>query len=286
MKKQIAIVGAGRLGRTLARALRLKGYRIGPVVTRSKKTAQAAVRFIGAGKALAKPGAELLASDIVIIGTPDDRIVPTTKALAKLEGNWRGKVVLHLSGAVSSEEFVALKKRGAAVGTMHPIYPFPQTLKKFPRRVVFGVEGSAGAVRTATSLVRTVGGVAVKVRAKDKALYHAAAAMVAGHLTTQMDLGVRMMQRAGIARSVARRVLLPLIEQTVKGYAGRGEKSWVGPLERGDLATVRKHLRSLEKLPPYYRDAYTVLAQAAVTLYRSPGSQSTKALQRLLRKGK
>ncbi len=265
MKKQIAIVGAGRLGRTLARALRLKGYRIGPVVTRSKKTAQAAVRFIG---------------------TPDDRIVPIAKLLAKLKGNWRGTVVLHLSGAVSSEEFAALKKRAAAVGSMHPIYPFSRPLKKFPRGVVFGVEGSAGAVRTASSLVRALGGIPVKVRAKDKALYHAAAAMVAGHLTTQMDLGVRMMQRAGISRSVARRVLLPLMEQTVRGCADQGEKSWVGPLERGDLATVRKHLQSLKKLPPYYRDAYAALGLAAVTLYRSPASKSTKALQRLLKKGK
>jgi predicted short-subunit dehydrogenase-like oxidoreductase (DUF2520 family) len=217
MKKQIAIVGAGRLGRTLARALRLKGYRIGPVVTQSKKTAQTAVRFIGRGEAAAKPEDALLASDIVIIATPDDRIVPTAKTLAKLKGNWRGRVVLHLSGAVGSEEFATLKKRGATVGSMHPIYPFPQPLKRFPRGVVFGVEGSASAVRTASSLVRAMGCVPVKVRAKDKALYHAAAAMVAGHLTTQMDLGVRMMQRAGVPRGVARRVLLPLIEQTAKG---------------------------------------------------------------------
>ena len=159
-------------------------------------------------------------------------------------------------------------------------------MKKFTRRGVFGVEGSANAVRLAISLVRALGGVPVRVRAKDKALYHAAAAMVAGHLTTQMDLGVRMMQRAGISRSVARRVLLPLMEQTVKGYADRGEQSWVGPLERGDLATVRKHLQSLEKLPPFYRHAYAALGLAAVTLYRPPGSQSTKALLRLLRKGK
>jgi hypothetical protein len=45
-------------------------------------------------------------------------------------------------------------------------------------------------------------------------------------------------------------------------------------------------LQSLEKLPPYYRDAYTSLALAAVTLYRPPGSKSTKALQRLLKKCK
>ncbi|MGH9777632.1 MAG: Gfo/Idh/MocA family oxidoreductase, partial [Candidatus Acidiferrales bacterium] len=48
-KKTIAIVGAGRVGQTLGRALRRRGWRIVAVVTRRASSARAAARFIGAG---------------------------------------------------------------------------------------------------------------------------------------------------------------------------------------------------------------------------------------------
>ena len=259
---------------------------MGPVVTRSVRTARAAVQFIGAGKPSAGRTEEIAEADLVLLATPDDQIVSCAKALARVAGNWRVKVVLHTSGAHSSKALAALKRRGASVGSWHPVYPFPQALRVLPAGIVFGIEGTPRAVREAAALTRALRGVAVKVRARDKALYHAAAAMVAGHLVTLIDLGTRMMVRAGLPRSQARRALLPLIEQAVADYGKRGEKAWVGPLQRGDIETVQKHRRALGRMPPIYRDAYLSLARAAVTLYQPGGRKTTRALHQALQQGK
>ena len=71
MARTISIVGAGRVGQTLARRLRQLGWRISAVVTQSKKTSQAAVRAIGGGTAHASLTPDALAADVLLITTPD-----------------------------------------------------------------------------------------------------------------------------------------------------------------------------------------------------------------------
>src|SRR5574337_144735 len=101
MARTISIVGAGRVGTTLGKRLRQLGWRIGAVVTRSGRTARAAVRTIGAGKPNWSIGPEVFAADLVLVCTPDDAMPAAVRSIAKLGGrDWRGKVVLHTSGAL------------------------------------------------------------------------------------------------------------------------------------------------------------------------------------------
>ena len=66
----LAIIGAGRVGCALGRHLHQKGWRIGPVVTRSMRTASAATRRIGAGKPQAGISDAILGADVVLIAGP------------------------------------------------------------------------------------------------------------------------------------------------------------------------------------------------------------------------
>ncbi|MFQ5662691.1 MAG: Rossmann-like and DUF2520 domain-containing protein [Terriglobia bacterium] len=283
MAKTIAIVGAGRVGQTLARALHGRRYRIGAVVTRRLHTARAAVRFIGAGKPRRRAGAEVAQADIVLIATPDRDVAHAAHELGQQGSDWRGRVVLHTSGALGSGELACLREKGAAVGSLHPLYPFSRPLRRFPRGVVFGIEGDRRAAKQAATLVRALGGEPVKIRAAEKPLYHAAAALVAGHLMTLVDLGTRMLVRAGVPQGRARHALLPLVLATLASYARWGERAWTGPLERGDAETVWHHLVALKSLPRPFREVYLTLARAALTLYRPKRSRAAKELQRLLK---
>src|ERR1700751_1197618 len=98
----VAIVGAGRVGSALGRLLHRKGWRIGPVITRSVRTAHDARRRIGSGQPQGGVSQALLAADVVLIATPDRAIAQTAEALAQIGGGkaWRGKIVLHTSGAL------------------------------------------------------------------------------------------------------------------------------------------------------------------------------------------
>ena len=79
----VSIVGAGRTGRALGRALRQRGWRIGAVITRSQKTARAAVRAIGAGRPQSRLDTTALNADVVLITTPDRSIASVATELAR-----------------------------------------------------------------------------------------------------------------------------------------------------------------------------------------------------------
>src|SRR5881396_1215307 len=101
MERTLAIIGAGRVGRTLGRRLRELGWQIGAVVTRSEASARRAVRFIGAGKACAGMTRQILASRVILVATPDEEIAVVAQELARIgEEELRGRVVLHTSGAM------------------------------------------------------------------------------------------------------------------------------------------------------------------------------------------
>src|SRR5882672_9259986 len=100
MPNSLAIIGAGRVGRTLGRRLRELGWKIGAVVTRSEPSARRAVRFIGAGKACAGMTRQILASRVILVATPDDKIAVVAQELARIGEELRGRVVLHTSGAM------------------------------------------------------------------------------------------------------------------------------------------------------------------------------------------
>ncbi len=164
----VAIVGAGRVGCALGRRLHQKGWRIGPVITRSMRTARAARRRIGSGKPQAGLSEAVLAADLILIATPDRAIPETAEALARLGGSsrfgakraprgkrvfgseaWRGKIVLHTSGALGSDVLKPLTLRGAAIGSLHPLQTFSgRTIPELSGSTC-AIAGSAGALRAA-----------------------------------------------------------------------------------------------------------------------------------------
>src|SRR5229473_2929749 len=93
MAEILSIVGAGRVGKALGRCLHELGWRVGVVVTRSIPTARAAVRAIGAGQPTDRLTCQLLASDVVLMATPDGVISGVAADLAHLGGHdWHGCV--------------------------------------------------------------------------------------------------------------------------------------------------------------------------------------------------
>jgi predicted short-subunit dehydrogenase-like oxidoreductase (DUF2520 family) len=83
-KPSLAIIGAGRVGRALGRALQQRGWRIGAVVTCSQKSARTAVRAIGAGHSQSRLDAAIADADIILITTLDRTIALVAAQLAAL----------------------------------------------------------------------------------------------------------------------------------------------------------------------------------------------------------
>lgn len=273
MAGTIAIVGAGRVGRALGRRLHQLGGRIGAVVTRSSRSAREAVRAIGAGTPLGPPGPEVLRADVVLISTADDAIRGVAAQLARLGAKeWRGKIVLHTSGALDCTVLAALARRGAAVGSFHPLQAFGGRGVPRLEGVFFAIEGEPRARRVATRLARKLGGVPVELGAGSKPAYHAAASFAAAHVLAAVEAATRILISVGFTRPEALRALLPLARQTLENFERFGpHAAWTGPLARRDDRTVKRHLVALRRFPPEFLRAYVALTRlGARVLARNP----------------
>ncbi|MGH9816120.1 MAG: NAD(P)-binding domain-containing protein, partial [Candidatus Acidiferrales bacterium] len=165
----LSLIGAGRVGRALGRALRERGWRIGTVVTRSRRTARAAVRAIGAGTPALANTPPLLAADVILIAAPDRAIAQIANQIAVGAGlprpshagqptaggvkpPLRGKIVLHTSGSLSHDVLAPLRAQGAAIAAVHPMQTFGRGARTRLDGVVFGLDGDARAVRVAQQI--------------------------------------------------------------------------------------------------------------------------------------
>ena len=266
MPNSLAIIGAGRVGRALGRGLREAGWRIGAVVTRSVASARRAVRFIGAGKAFGGLTRHVLLSQVILITTPDDEIVVVARELARIsEEELRGSVVLHTSGATDSGALEVLRAHGATIGSMHPLQSFSGVHVPSLEGRVFAIEGETQAVRVARQIARELGGSPVRVAGGKKLLYHAAAAMAAGHILAVEEAATQLLGSLGMKRREAVRALLPLTRQVLDNFETLGPRAaWTGPLARGDFKVVRAHLQALRDSPEEFVLAYEALSRLAV----------------------
>ena len=266
MPNVLSIVGAGRVGRALGRRLHELGWKIGPVVTTNESTARKAVRFIGAGRPFTCISEAVLAAEVVLICTPDDAIAQAVSDLAQAAStSLRGRIFLHTSGAQGSGVMQALKERGASVGSMHPLQSFSGVAVPSLEGRLFIVEGDMQAVRAALRMARSLGGAPIRLATEKKPLYHAAAAMAAGHVLAVEEAAVQMFASLGIKRRLAVRALLPLTRQVLDNFESLGPRSaWTGPLSRADFKIVRAHLDALRDSPPEFAQAYEVFSRLAL----------------------
>jgi len=260
----IAIVGAGHLGTSLALSLHSAGYRVGEIVSRegrsSRRRASALAKRVGA--VVIDVGAQEIHGDVVWLCVPDREIARCAKALAR--GDWKGRVVLHSSGALASDELRSLQRQGARVASVHPLMTFVAGSQPSFVGAPFAVEGDAPALRVAKQIVLRLGGWAYPIRKRDKAAYHAWGTFASPLLIALLATTEQVARRAGVSTQQARKRMMPILRQTLANYASFGPaNAFSGPIVRGDIDTVKRHLLALEPVP-VARKVYTALAQAAI----------------------
>ena len=253
---------------------------------RAARAAREARLALGAERASTSLSAAARAGGMVVIAVPDDAVKAVASGLARAGGPWSGRMVFHTSGLVPAAVLGPLAERGARVASLHPVQSFPS--KDLPvsvfRGVSWGIEGDAAAVEDAVAIVRSLRGHAVLLAARDKPRYHAACALASNALVALEWTAAGLFRSAGMTEAAAARTLLPLVQGTLQNVKSLGlEKALTGPIVRGDIETVRKHLEALKS----DREAGRVYRSLGLQILRLAGASGlpaarVRALKRLL----
>ncbi len=261
MRKKIGIIGAGVVGTAVGVVLKQKGYEITGAYDVKSESTQQLVERIGCTPHTSPQGVSRSA-DVLFITTNDAAIRNVVDTLADRKAFFEGQVVVHMSGAQSSEVLDRAKMFGANILSVHPLQSFANVdgaIKNLPGSV-FSIEGDRDAYDTAVCIVETLQGEYFFIDRKAKPLYHAGACVVSNYLVTLIDFGVKLLESTGIPRSAGVKALLPLIQGTVNNIENIGiPRALTGPISRGDLSTIVKHLECLEEMAPELMKLYSWL---------------------------
>lgn len=259
----IGVIGPGRLGTTLAVALAGKGAPVRWVAGKQQAgAAELCARLPGVQLASAEEVCER--ASVVMLTTPDD----TLSTLAAGLPFRAEQAVIHCSGALELSVLARARSHGAAVACLHPIQTFPERFGD-PARfagIAIGIEASSAALHGwLQAACVALGATALELRGVDRARYHAAAVLASNYVIALQEAAGRAFELAGLPREAARAALTPLTLGAAHAAARLPlEHALTGPIARGDIATVERHLAALRDDPELH------------ALYRALGSRLLK----------
>lgn len=268
--EKVSFIGCGRVGRTLAAALKNAGYAIGIVASRNMKHSEEAVRFIGAGEVSTDPIEAVSFGTVHFITTNDDAIPEIVKIIDDEGPNsLNGHFFYHTSGSLSSAVLEPLQKKGADIGSIHPLQVFADPAKALETLpgIYYAIEGSERAMTWAIYMVDKLQGKLLLIPTGRKVLYHIAGVFAANYLVVLVHLALSIMEEIGESPEDSYQAFLPLMVSALQNMEEFGTAaSLTGPIARGDEKTIKAHLEALEQLPPEILRVYKVLGQEAVNL--------------------
>jgi predicted short-subunit dehydrogenase-like oxidoreductase (DUF2520 family) len=267
----IAIVGAGRVGTSLAVRWRDAGHRI-VAVAGGDATPERAARFL--------PGVPVVATleaprdaELTLISTPDAVIEPVARELAAAGVVGDGSSVIHASGATSLGALAAPRAEGATVLSLHPLQTCPTVeaaLERLPGAGFAVTADDEDASALGERLARDAGGRPFRLADDAKPLYHAAAVFASNYLVTVTALAHELERASGVDDPAS--ILAPLQSATLANFERVGPaEALTGPAVRGDAGTVERNLEALAERAPGAVASYVVLADLALALAERSG---------------
>jgi len=280
--KNLGFIGAGTVGTALAVRLAEKGYPVVGVYSLTAGSAQRLARMVPGCAVCRSPQEVVDRADLIFLTTPDDAI-----ARVAAELRWApGKMAVHCSGAASLDILEAPRSQGAMVGGFHPLQTFAgieQAMANLPGSY-FAIEAEGELKETLKEMARALGGQWVELKAGDKEIYHLAAVMACNYWITLVNIAAQLWGHFDKSPQEAITALLPLLRGALNSLANIGlPGALTGPIARGDIGTVEKHLRALERSAPQFLTLYRELGRWTIPVALAKGTLSQERAQELER---
>ena len=278
---RIGIIGPGRAGTALARALARAGHEVtGAAAVSAPSRQRAAEHFPRA--ALSEPAQVLADADLVLLTVPDDVLGSLVAGLAATDAPFAGRLIAHASGAHGIRILDPATRAGALPLALHPVMTFTGRDDDVDRikGVCFGVTAPEPLRAAAEALVIEMGGEPVFIAEEQRSLYHAALAFAANHLVTLVAEAATLLGDAGA--EAPNRMLGPLLGAALDNALRFGDAGLTGPVARGDDGTVAAHVAAIAAAEPGALHAYLALARLTADRALAAGMLSASDAERLL----
>ncbi|MCL5734843.1 MAG: DUF2520 domain-containing protein, partial [Actinobacteria bacterium] len=266
---RFAIIGAGRLGSSLALAMRARGAELAAFTCHTLAGCARAQEWLGTRAAADLADAVSTRPNLYVISVPDTAVTEVAENLAAafrvgrdtattapngpVSASDAATVVIHTSGVTSVEVLVPCAEAGAVVLAFHPLQTFSEPLSgagRFAGAAIAVTPGAGGpggsetALRAGFSLARSLDSRPFLLPNNKRVLYHAAACVASNYLVALEACAESMFVRTGMSRDEVLALFLPLVKGTLDNLAEQGTAAALtGPLSRGDTGTVAQHVR-------------------------------------------
>ena len=250
LRKRIGFIGSGKVGCSFGRYISEnggEGLTVSGYYGRNRNTAREAALLAG-GRAFDSPEELAAGSDLLLLTVPDSRISDVWASFAeKLKERGAPLYVGHCSGSQSAGAF-QLKPSGCHFGSIHPllaVYDTKTSHKRFSG-AYFTIEGDEAFTEFAGELLASLNNPFRAIDADQKTLYHAASVLVSNLVCALAYEGVETFKACGLEGDFADNAWRSLFFENASNISVHGPVlALTGPVERGDAATVARHLAEL-----------------------------------------
>lgn len=281
----VSIVGAGRVGTALAVLMRRKGFRIVSVVSRSKASARRLGVLVGCRNYSHNVANIHPSTEFLLIATADEAISTVARSVARLSPlDFPRLIAAHTSGLFTSDELASLERKGTTTFSLHPMQTFPpyqslhRQLRAFPG-ISYGVEGSPAARRVARTIVTRLGGKMLEVPKEEKISYHLACVFASNYSVALLGAVHDIANTFAALRHFEK-----LVKASVQNAFDRSpQQVLTGPIARGSIKAVERHLRGLRKKHKGLVDIYKSVGLYALELAKRAHRLTPATVQHMKR---
>jgi predicted short-subunit dehydrogenase-like oxidoreductase (DUF2520 family) len=187
---------------------------------------------------------------------------------------YSGQAMVHTSGALGAEVLDAARAAGTQVGAFHPLVAFADLDRAVAalQGATIAIEGDDELAALLARMAEAIGATAVRLAPGSKAAYHAAAMLAAGGFVALLDAIAELGRVAGLDEAGSIAIYGGLIEQTLGNARALGlARALTGPMIRGDVGTIRRHVEILSREAPGVLPLYRAVAEREVAIAEARG---------------
>jgi predicted short-subunit dehydrogenase-like oxidoreductase (DUF2520 family) len=244
-KHKIAIIGAGKLAYSLTHALKKSGYDVLCVISKKLSSSKLLAKIFSIPhhyNSLKKIPDEV---NVFFLTVPDGEIKSTADALFRIKKNFKDSLCIHFSGVENISALKSLEKKGCATGSLHIIRPFPSKNVVDLRNSPASIE--TGSKQAKAFLLQMCKKLKLKphlIASNEKVFHHLAAVhssnFLVGNLFNAFSL---ISSKSNTPKDILKKTTQSALDNVFKLTPA---KALSGPIDRGDIYAIKKHLDVLE----------------------------------------